>query len=115
MGQDDINDVEALQGLLAVPSLTNLDMKDNYLSDPAILPEIFEKLPNLTLLQTKGNSFRDNIKDFRKTMIARLPKLQYLDERPVTEDDRRRAHAFAEGKLPAERVEIKVIKEEKEE
>ena len=48
-------------------------------------------------------------------MIARLPKLRYLDERPVTEEDRRRAHAFAEGKLPAERIEIKVIKEDKEE
>jgi len=90
-------------------------MKDNYISDPAILPEILEKLPNLTLLECKGNSFRDKIPDFRKTMIARLPKLRYLDERPVTEEDRRRAHAFAEGKLPAERIEIKVIKEEKEE
>ena len=90
-------------------------MKDNYITDPAVLEEIFAKMPNLIYLQCAGNAFRDKITDFRKTVIVSLPKLQYLDDRPVTEDDRRRAVAFAEGRFPAERVVIKQIKEEKKE
>ena len=71
-------------------------------------------MPNLGVLQCKGNSFRDAIPNYRKTLVARLPNLKYLDERPVTEDERRRAEAFAEGQLPAEREVIKLLKKEKE-
>ena len=51
VGQDDEeSNIDALKGLLECPSITNLDIKDNYISDPAVLPEIFKKMPNLTLL-----------------------------------------------------------------
>ena len=43
-------------------------------------------------------------------MIHRLPELRFLDDRPVFEDDRRKAVAFANGGLDAEREEMRKIK-----
>lgn len=47
-------------------------------------------------------------------MIARIPTLKYLDDRPVFEDDRRHAEAFARGGIEEERKERKTIKVERE-
>ena len=46
-------------------------------------------------------------------MIARLPDLKYLDDRPVFADDRRNAEAFARGGLEEERKERAIIQQEK--
>lgn len=47
-------------------------------------------------------------------MTAKLPILRYLDDRPIFEEDRRRAEAFYKGGIEAERAEMKLIKKEKE-
>ena len=52
------------------------------------------------------------IPSYRKTVIARIPTLTYLDDRPVFEEDRRRAEAFGKGGIEAEREEMKKIKKE---
>lgn len=54
------------------------------------------------------------IKGYRKTVIASIPSLSYLDDRPVFEDDRRRAEAWVRGGIEEERVELKKIKKEKD-
>jgi hypothetical protein len=35
-----------------------------------------------------------SIRNYRKTVIAALPELKYLDERPVFEDERRLVNAW---------------------
>ena len=49
-GKEERGDVESLKGLLECPTIAALDLSDNYLSDPAILPEILEKMENLRVL-----------------------------------------------------------------
>lgn len=114
LGKDDRGDVESLRGLLKRPTITCLDISDNYLSDPQILDEILVKMPNLAVLYCQGNDFIKNISHYRKTLIAKIPTLKYLDDRPVFEEDRRRAEAFAKGGLEEERAEIRRLKKEKE-
>jgi len=114
LGQGDFSDVEALEGLLERPSLTAIDIQNNYLSDPEILPQILAKMQNLRVIYSQGNKFQNNISHYRKKVIVALPNLKYLDDRPVFDEDRRRAEAFARGGMDAEREEMKKIKKEKE-
>ncbi len=46
-------------------------------------------------------------------MIAKLPELKYLDDRPVFVDDRRNAEAFSRGGFEEERKERDAIAAEK--
>ena len=69
-------------------------------------------MPNLAVLVCKDNDFCRKIENFRKTVIAKIPTLEYLNDRPVFPEDRRLAEAFARGQVPAERAEKLTIKEE---
>lgn len=113
LGKDKRGDIESLRGLLDRPSINTLDISDNYLTDPAIVDEILIKMPNLRVLYSSGNEFTRKYKNYRKAVIAKIPCLKYMDDRPVFEEDRRRAEAFMEGGIEAERAEMKKIKKEK--
>jgi dynein assembly factor 1 len=107
------NGLDDLRGLLDCPSLTTVDLQNNKIEDPECLEEIFAKMPNLKVLYLQGNKCTNMIKNYRKTMIARIPTLKYLDDRPVFEDDRRNSEAFHRGGIDAERAEREVIHQEK--
>ena len=107
------NGLDDLRGLLDCPSVTTLDLQNNKIDDPLILDEILVNMPNLKVLYLQNNPCVNKIKQYRKTMIARLPDLKYLDDRPVFEDDRRNAEAFARGGLDEERKERAIIQQEK--
>ena len=55
---------------------------------------MLKQLPNLKCLYLQGNPVVSHMKNYRKTMIAALPSLGYLDERPVFEDERRMVTAW---------------------
>lgn len=103
------NGIEDVIGLLECPSLTVVDLSDNFIEDPEVLPQVFEKMPNLAVLYLNGNGVTKNIRNYRKTLISRIPTLKYLDDRPVFPEDRRAAEAFARGGLEEERKERKNI------
>ena len=111
---------EDLDGLAECPSLQALDLQQNRIDDPDIL-EVFKQLPDIRIIYLMGNPVTKKIKHYRKTLIAALPSLKYLDERPVFPDDRLRAEAFAaalatdglKAAQVAERAEIKRQREVK--
>lgn len=62
----------------------------------------------------QNNPVCKKISSYRKSIIAAIPTLRYLDDRPVFEDDRRYAEAYSRGGMDAERQERKVYKKEKD-
>eukprot|EP00742_Colponemidia_sp_Colp-10_P001971 GILJ01002105.1.p1 GENE.GILJ01002105.1~~GILJ01002105.1.p1 ORF type:complete len:326 (-),score=66.75 GILJ01002105.1:88-1065(-) len=109
-----MNGIDDLRHLVDLPNLGVLDLSDNKIEDPEILPEVLEKMPCLSVLYLQGNPVIKKIPNYRKTLISRIAGLKYLDDRPVFDEDRRCALAFSRGGLEAEREEKKAIQKEKE-
>lgn len=109
------NGISDLLGLLEIPSLSVLDVSENLIDDPAVVDEVLVKMPNLAVLYLKGNPVCKKIKNYKKTVIAKMPNLKYLDDSPVFPEDRRYAEAFYAGGLNQEREERKKVKQEKDE
>lgn len=91
-----LENVQDLAGLLECPTLEVIDLQGNRLKDPAVV-DLLVKMPNLKCLYLKGNPCVRDIRHYRKKVIARLPLLNYLDDRPVFPKDRERAEAFYEA------------------
>ncbi len=83
--------------------------------------ELLVQLPQLGVLYLQGNPCVKRIAHYRKVVVARMPKLKYLDDRPVFDEERLRAEAwfaaFQAGGLAAakdaEKGEIERQKQEK--
>jgi len=110
IGNDERGDVESLKGLLECPTLSCIDISENNINDPAILEEVIYKMRDLTVLYMQGNPVCRKIDYYRKKIISDIPNLRYLDDRPVFEEDRRRAEAWRRGGMEEERAEMKRIK-----
>ena len=95
---------EDLEGLLACPSITNLDLSGNNIDDETVIDSVLKKLPKLSALYLKGNPAVRKIKHYRKTLLSKMPRLAYLDDRPVFEIERAAVTAWAEGGIEAERA-----------
>lgn len=80
-----------------------MDISDNKIADERIVDEVLVKMPELKVLYLQNNEVTKNIKNYRKTMIVKLPNLKYLDDRPVFSEERRFAEAFHQGGLELER------------
>jgi len=93
-------------------TISTLDLQDNKIWDPDILPEVFTRMADLRVLYLKGNPCAKKIPNYRKGITAVCQNLKYLDDRPVFPEDRRAADAFNRGGLEEERAERRRIKEE---
>jgi len=105
--------LEDLEGLVG-SSVCSLDIQDNKIEDPDVLPEVLQQMPDLRVLYLKGNPAAKKIVNYRKTLTANLKELRYIDDRPVFEDDRRCSEAFNRGGIEEERAEKRLIREEKQ-
>jgi dynein assembly factor 1 len=77
----------ALQPLLECPSLHTLDLQHNNIEDTAVI-DIVARMPQLRCLYLAGNPVVSKVPSYRKSMIARCKQLTYLDDRPVTDEER---------------------------
>ncbi|CAG9318776.1 unnamed protein product [Blepharisma stoltei] len=108
------NGLQDILQLADLKSLSVLDLSHNKIDDPEILPQVLEKMPQIGVLYLQGNPVCKKIENYRKVITYKLPNLKYLDDRPIFEEDRRFAQAFAIGGIQAEREERKKWQEEKE-
>ncbi|CAG9311619.1 unnamed protein product [Blepharisma stoltei] len=94
-----ISSTENLKGLTQVPSLTSIDLSFNNICDVEEFFTVFTSLSNLGCLYLKNNNCIRYIPNYRKTLIARIPSLKHLDEKPVFEVERLGSEAwFTDGR-----------------
>lgn len=56
-------------------------------------------MPNLAVVYLQNNQFNKKIAHYRKHLISKMPILKYIDDKPIFEDERRYAEAWARGGL----------------
>lgn len=88
-----LESLESLEVLAACSKLQTLDLQHNNIADPALL-QLLQRLPDLRCLYLKGNPVVGKVPSYRKALIAALPELTYLDDRPVFEEERNCAEAW---------------------
>jgi dynein assembly factor 1 len=107
-----------LEELLHCPALTCVDLSHNPLereegaADDAVV-DFFVQMQKLAVLYLTGTEIVKTLRFYRRKMISRIATLQYLDERPVFDEERRCATAWATGGEEAETLERNKIHEEK--
>lgn len=67
----------------------------------------------MACLYMKGTPFSRGFKNYRKKFTASLPKLKFLDDRPIQEIDHRLAQAWVMGGPQLEKEEKAKIATEK--
>ncbi|KAK2944983.1 putative outer arm dynein light chain 1 [Blattamonas nauphoetae] len=102
-----LSSLDAILGLRDCPSLSVLDLSQNDIPLEAAeqLVELLKSMTNLRVLRLEGNPVvRTTAFNYRKTIIASVPSLTYLDSRPVFENERRIVNAWALGGTISERL-----------
>jgi dynein assembly factor 1 len=89
-----LSTLEALEPLLHCPSLHTLDLQNNSIEDPAVIDAVIARLPQLHCLYLAGNPVVSKVPSYRKSLIARCRELTYLDDRPITDEERQLCAAW---------------------
>eukprot|EP00854_Cymbomonas_tetramitiformis_P023518 gene23518-28474_t len=108
--QNRIETVDDIRQLLELPELRSLDISKNRIDDEEAIA-VIQQLP-LTFLKLDGNPVVRKVSHYRKTFIAKMPSLNYMDDMPVFPKERRLAEAFLRGGLEEEKLERVRIKED---
>lgn len=110
------NGLSDLDGLLELnPKFSVLDISDNHIHEAGIVDEYLTKIKGLRVLYLSGNECTRKISNYRKTLIAKISDIRYIDDRPVFDDERRFALAFARGGIEEERKERALYRQEQKE
>ena len=110
------NGIEDIKGILELnKDFSVLDISDNHIKEVEIVDDYLAKIPNLRVIYLNGNECVRKISNYRKTLISKLKDIRYIDDRPVFEDEKRFALAFARGGLEEERKERALYRKEQQE
>ncbi len=105
MSKNALTSADALIHLRECAKLANLDLSFNDLDaddDNSVIAAL-AAVPSLVNLALKGNPVCRSTKNYRKTVVAALSRLTYLDERPVFGPERIATEAWKRGGIEAER------------
>lgn len=103
-----------LDGLLELsPTVTVIDISDNKINDADIIDKYLISISGLKVLYMFGNECARKIPHYRKTLTYKLQQLRYIDDKPIFEDEKRFAIAFAKGGLEEEKKEREKYRQEK--
>eukprot|EP00469_Lotharella_globosa_P015588 CAMPEP_0167819738 /NCGR_PEP_ID=MMETSP0112_2-20121227/5600_1 /TAXON_ID=91324 /ORGANISM="Lotharella globosa, Strain CCCM811" /LENGTH=495 /DNA_ID=CAMNT_0007720013 /DNA_START=41 /DNA_END=1528 /DNA_ORIENTATION=+ len=91
------NAIEDIKPLAECKSLRSLNLVRNKIVNAEETLKILSSLPGLGVLYMKGNPFVSKMKDYRKHVIHTCKKLQFLDDRPVYDWERRFVQAWKKG------------------
>lgn len=109
-----LKDPKFLFGLSEAPTIEILNLNKNMIDSEHFL-ETLKKLPNLKVLRMIGNDVTRTMKNYRRQVIFALPELNYLDDSPVDNNERRIVNAWKNGGIEEERkIRTQIKKEEQE-
>ena len=97
------------------PSIKSLDISNNSIEDTEYLFSTLCEMLGLRSLILKGNRCIRHVSNYRKTLIARLTNLHYLDDRPIEEVERLAAETWYEAGPEAEKQVRRKFAQAKEE
>ena len=85
-----------------LPKLAHLDLKSNRISDKENIVPFVQGLQAIVSIYLLNNPCVRLISGLRRELVLASPTLYYLDDRPITDLERRRIIAFEEGGKEAE-------------
>jgi hypothetical protein len=86
-------------------NLTVVDLHHNLLQDTECVTEVIWKMPALAVITLHHNACIQKVVQYRRSTIHAIPTLTYLDDRPVSDGERKACEAWAIGGLEAEHEE----------
>ena len=84
-------------------NIQTIDLQHNQIDDGDNIIPFFEGIPHLLGLLMKGNPAVRKMKTYRRGLLISLPKLTYLDDKPVFEVERLGIDAFLRGGVDEEK------------
>ena len=123
MSHNSLTDAKSIEHIKTLPNLQVLDIQSNKIDEDDYIEvlSILQACPNLRVLYFFGNGIVKHIPHYRKSMVNNCRLLKYLDNRPISQDERRRCNRWGdalesggtiEEALQAEKEEINLIRAE---
>ncbi|KAJ3360834.1 hypothetical protein GGF32_007993 [Allomyces javanicus] len=97
--------VDSIAVLAHCAQLSVVDLHHNQLADARIVTDVLYHMPSLAVLTLHHNPVTQVVAHYRRNFIINVPTLTYLDDRPVSDNERHATVAWSTGGVDAERAE----------